>query len=297
MLSLVESVIDNPMVILFAQLDKAKDELISRLKAEGVEYDQRMAELDEVTWPRPEAEFIEPAFDVFARHHPWVEREHPRPKAIAREMLEYAETFNQYVARYGLKRSEGLLLRYLTDCYKTLVQTVPTDAVNEDLGDVTEWLGAMVRTVDSSLLDEWERLRSPDEVADGQVAPPDRGDLTSNWRAFSVLVRNEVFRWVQLLANRRYSQLIASLPDPGDWTSEVLAEEMATYWDEHDSIGIDADARAGSSFDVERETGRVRQTLHDPAQYHEWMIEAEVDLGKSRELERAVVRPIGVRRL
>ena len=296
-LSLVESVIDDPMVILFAQLDKAKDELISRLKSEGVEYDQRMAELDEVTWPRPEAEFIEPAFDVFARHHPWVERDHPRPKAIAREMLEYAETFNQYVARYGLKRSEGLLLRYLTDCYKTLVQTVPTDAVNEDLGDVTEWLGAMVRRVDSSLLDEWERLRRPDQVAEDQIAPPDGGDLTSNWRAFSVLVRNEVFRWVQLLANRRYSQLIASLPDPGDWTSEVLAEEMATYWDEHDSIGIDGDARAGSSFDVERETGRVRQTLHDPAHYHEWMIEAEVDLERSRELERAVIRPIGVRRL
>ena len=296
-LSLVESVLDDPMVILFAQLDKAKDELISRLKSEGVEYDQRMEELDKITWPRPEAEFIEPAFVLFARHHPWVEREHTSPKAIVREMLEYAETFNQYVARYGLKRSEGLLLRYLTDCYKTLTQTVPTDAVNEDLGDVIEWLGAMVRRVDSSLLDEWERLRSPDQVDEDQVTPPDAADLTSNWRAFSVLIRNELFRWVQLLAHQRHAQLVTSLPDPGAWTAETLTDEMATYWHEHDSIGIDADARAGSSFEVERETGRVMQTLHDPARYHEWIIEAEVDLEKSRELERAVIRPVGIRRL
>ena len=161
-LSLVESIIEDPMAVLTAQLDRIKDELMVQMKVEGVEYEERMTRLAEVTWPRPEAEFIEGAFEVFARHHPWVERDRPRPKSVARDMLECADTFNQYVARYGLKRSEGVLLRYLSECYRTLTQTVPAEAVTEELDDLIAWLGAVVRHVDSSLLDEWERLRHPE---------------------------------------------------------------------------------------------------------------------------------------
>ncbi len=159
-LSIAESVLEDPMAVLLAQRDKARDQLMTEMKTEGVEYEERMARLAEVTWPRPEAEFIEPAFDVFARHHPWVGHLRPSPKSVVRDMVEHADTFNQYVSRYGLKRSEGLVLRYLTDCYKALAQTVPTAAVNDRLAEVIEWLGAMVREVDSSLLDEWERLRA-----------------------------------------------------------------------------------------------------------------------------------------
>lgn len=159
-LSVVESVLEDPTVILLAQRDKARDELLSQMKAEGVEYTQRMQRLAEVTWPRPEAEFLDPAFAVFARSHPWVGYKRPSPKSVVREMCELPYTFNQYVSRYGLKRSEGVLLRYLTDCYKALMQTVPADAVDNDLEGVIEWLGAMIRKVDSSLVDEWERIRS-----------------------------------------------------------------------------------------------------------------------------------------
>ena len=159
-LSVLESVLEDPLAVLLAQRDKARDELMTRMKDEGVEYEERMARLAEVTWPRPEAEFIEPAFEVFARHHPWVGHLRPRPKSVVRDMVEHTDTFNQYVSRYGLKRSEGLVLRYLTDCYKALVQTVPSAAVNERLAEVSEWLGELVREVDSSLLDEWERLRA-----------------------------------------------------------------------------------------------------------------------------------------
>ena len=159
-LSVVESVLEDPRAVLLAQRDKAKDELMTRMKDEGVEYEERMERLAEVTWPRPEAEFIEPAFATFARHHPWVGHLRPSPKSVVRDMVEHADTFNQYVSRYGLKRSEGLVLRYLTDCYKALVQTVPAAAVNEQLAEATQWLGALVRGVDSSLLDEWERLRA-----------------------------------------------------------------------------------------------------------------------------------------
>ena len=159
-LSVAESVLEDPMAVLLAQRDKARDELVTRMKDEGVDYEERMARLAEVTWPKPEAEFIEPAFEVFARHHPWVGHLRPSPKSVVRDMVEHTDTFNQYVSRYGLKRSEGLVLRYLTDCYKALAQTVPAAAVNDRLAEVIEWLGALVREVDSSLLDEWERLRA-----------------------------------------------------------------------------------------------------------------------------------------
>ena len=159
-LSVAESVLEDPMAVLLAQRDAARDELMTRMKEEGVEYEERMARLAEVTWPKPEAAFIEPAFEVFARHHPWVGHLRASPKSVVRDMVEHADTFNQYVSRYGLKRSEGLVLRYLTDCYKALVQTVPAAAVDDRLAEVIEWLGGLVREVDSSLLDEWERLRA-----------------------------------------------------------------------------------------------------------------------------------------
>lgn len=279
--SLVESILEDPMVVLIAQKDKAKDALISELKSQGVEYEERMDRLEEISWPRPEADFIEPAFEIFARHHPWVGRDRVSPKAVAREMLEYAETFNQFISRYGLKRSEGLVLRYLTDVYKTLVQTVPTDRSNDDLDDVIEWLGAMIRRVDSSLIDEWERLRNPDPVTAEVGTVDEPHDITANQRAFAVLVRNEMFRLVTELATRR---------------TPLLAEDMAPYWDENEWIGIDGEARRGEWFSFDRDAQMATQIIDDPGGHHEWVLEAEVDLEASRSEDRAVVRPIGVRR-
>ena len=171
------------------------------------------------------------------------------------------------------------MLRYLTDCYKTLVQTVPVDQLSDDLDDVVEWLGAMIRRVDSSLIDEWERLRAPD--ADGAETPtvePD--DITANRRAFAVLVRNEIFAAVTALATRR-------LDLPG----------VEDYWDEHDHIEIDADARATRWVTLDLEGGRAEQILTDPEGHMEWRLEAEVDLDASRREDRAVVRPLRVVRL
>ena len=158
-LSVAESVLEDPTVVLLAQRDKARDDLMAQLKAERVPYEERLERLSEVTWPRPEAEFLEPAFAVFARFHPWVGRDRPNPKSVARDLLEIGDTFNQYVSRYGIKRSEGVLLRYLSDCYKALVQTVPAYAVNDSLATLTADLHTLLRTTDSSLLDEWEQLR------------------------------------------------------------------------------------------------------------------------------------------
>lgn len=169
-ISLVEAVLEDPINILLAQKDKRKDELANELKAAGVDYAERMKRLEEITWPKPEAEFIEPAFEIYKRHNPWVGFHTVSPKGVLREMYEHFETFNQFINRYKLKHFEGQLLRYLTDCYKTLLQTVPSTRLNETLVEAIEFLAAAIRRVDSSLLDEWERLRNPEAPSATEVA-------------------------------------------------------------------------------------------------------------------------------
>ena len=282
-LSLVESIMEDPMAVLIAQKDRLKDALMNEMKAAGVDYAERLERLDEVTWPKPEAEFIEPAFAIFARHHPWVGRDNVSPKGVLREMFEYAENFNQVVKRYGLKRVEGQLLRYLTDCYKTLLQTVPPAHRNEELEDLIEWLGAMIRRVDSSLIDEWERLRNPpldQNDVDGIVQSPPT-NITSNERAFAVLVRNELFRFVTTLATH------------GEITPRI--QGVDDYFAAHDQIAIDTEARSNRWVNIDLSEGLATQTLCDPEGYMEWVLEAKIDLETSRQEDRAVVIPTRIR--
>lgn len=157
-LSVIESVLENPGPVIAAQIERLRTELLGELKAQGVPYEERMERLAAVEQPKPLREFLYGSFDIFRRHHPWVEGENVRPKSVAREMHEQAMNFGEYVNHYGLKRSEGLLLRYLSDAYRALVQNVPADRRTPALDELTDWLGALVRGVDSSLLDEWERL-------------------------------------------------------------------------------------------------------------------------------------------
>ena len=307
-LSVVESVLENPGVVQAAQVNRLKSELVARLKMEGVEYEERMDRLAEVRPPRPLAEFLYGTFDVFRSHHPWVGDENVKPKSVAREMFEFGYGFRDYIGHHGLKRSEGTVLRYLTDAYKGLVQNVPPVARTDEVADLEAWLGATVRQVDSSLLEEWERLRNPDEVDtfDGAASPTpdDRPDVTAEPRAFRVMVRNEVFRWVQLLARREHAAL-AEVPAVGDqaWKAEVVAEAIAPYWDDFAEIPTDAHARGAGFFVLDDSGGTgadawpVTQTIADPDGFHEWVLEGTVDLAASREEGRAVVTLKAIRRL
>jgi hypothetical protein len=218
-----------------------------------------------------------------------------KPKAIARELFERALTFGEFVQDYGLKRSEGVLLRYLSDVFKGLVQNVPDEHRTEELDDVTAWLGTVVRQVDSSLIDEWERLLHPDEsVASEQVRPGVAAERTivDDARGFRVMVRNRLFDWVQKLARRSgYAEILADADDRERWPApDALSVAMEAYWDEFDEIRVDADARAGSLFTFDASTGRATQILADPVEAHEWRITADVDLVASAEEGRAVVR-------
>ena len=297
-MSIVEATLENPGPVLAAQLDRLRAETVARLKAEGVEYEQRMAVLETLTWPKPLGEELYELFDRYRVLHPWAADHNIKPKSVARDMWERSLGFADYVALYGLARVEGLLLRYLSDAYRGLVQSIPEDAKTDELLDLTLWLGEVVRQVDSSLIDEWEALsRTPAGPAaavpgPGPTAPADETPppVTSNLRAFTVMVRNAAFRHVELLARRDY-QALGQIDAGAGWDAERWQEAGRGYFAEHDSIGTGPDARAAHRFVVE-DQGRywaVTQVLDDPAGWAEWALVFRVDLDASDDAGDAVV--------
>src|SRR6185369_5220889 len=244
-LTLVESILENPMPVLWAQLDRAKGEKVAELKAQGMDYADRMEELEKVEWPKPLRQFVYETFNAFADLHPWVGAEDVRPKSIARELFERGSSFDDYVRDYGLQRSEGVLLRYLNDAYKTLLQSVPEDARDEALDDVLAWLRATVRGVDSSLLDEWEALLDP--TASGEekarrlaaaqahrealaARPRDTDALVRDPRALKARIRTELHRLLLALARKDFAGAASGLRAPSAeaaWTAAELEAELA----------------------------------------------------------------------
>ncbi|RHW23276.1 DUF3516 domain-containing protein [Nocardioides immobilis] len=304
MVSVVEAVLEAPRPLLMAQQHAARGEAIAALKAEGVEYDERMTLIEGVTWPQPLADLLEPLYETYRERHPWLSPEALAPKSVVREMWEQGMGFTDLVSRYQVARSEGLVLRYLTDAYRALRQTVPAALRTEELDLIADWLGETVRQVDSSLLDEWEALNDPDhaarEVLEHAPPPPPR-PLTQQGRVFDVMVRNAMWRRVDLVARDDLDGLEAL--EAGLSDIEVTREDwdraIEAYYDEHDRVLTDGDARGPDLLAVDR-TGaawRVVQTIHDPAGHHDWVIEAEVDLAASDEAGEAVVRTLAMCRL
>ncbi|RBM11381.1 DUF3516 domain-containing protein [Prauserella sp. PE36] len=297
--SIVESTVDNPKQVLSQQQFKARNEAIAAMKAEGIEYDERMELLEDVTYPRPLEELLRAAYSRYRQGHPWVADYELEPKSVVRDMYERAMNFVEYIGFYGLARSEGVLLRYLADAYDALRRTVPDDAKTEPLQDLIEWLGELVRQVDSSLLDEWEALRHPEEVGERPHGVPEGPPpVTRNERAFRVLVRNELFRRVELAARRDYETL-GSLDAGSGWDADAWEDALADYFEEYGEIGTGPDARGPALFMIEKEPDvwRVRQILDDPSGDRDWGISAEVDLAASDETGTAVLRITNVNQL
>ncbi|WP_447944020.1 DEAD/DEAH box helicase [Microbacterium aurum] len=298
--SVIEATLDDPRAILSQQEYRARGEAVAAMKRDGIEYDERMALLEEVTWPKPLAELLAQSFEVFATSQPWVRDFELSPKSVVRDMFERAMSFAEYVSFYQLARSEGLVLRYLSDAYRAIRQTVPADARTDELMDIIEWLGELVRQVDSSLVDEWSALIDPAAHLpedDAAVVPPAPPSILTNRRAFTVLVRNELFRRVQLAALQDDDALVALDPDVG-WP-----EVLDRYFDEHDEILTGGPARSPRLCVIDDTDAaasgiwRVEQTIDDPAGDHDWRIRAEVDLAASVDEGSAVVRVTEVLRL
>ncbi len=323
--STVEAVLEAPRAVLMAQQHSARGEAIGEMKADGIEYDERMRLLEEITWPQPLAEELAAAFETYRQTHPWLPEEALVPKSIVRLMWEEGMSFADFVRRFELGPREGLVLRYLTDAYRTLTRTVPESHSSPELEEIVEWLGETVRQTDSSLLDEWEALAHPDSHTPGLVshheaAPPPR-PLTARKGPFRAMVRGALWQRVDkasrddLGALAAIERAAAELADDG--RSPVMAHEdwdvaLGDYWEEHDRIGTDQDARGPQHLHIEETTGpapgvadsdedvrlwRVRQTLADPAGDHDWVIEAEVDLDASDRVGEAVVLATALRQL
>ncbi|WP_396134528.1 DEAD/DEAH box helicase [Cellulomonas sp. ATA003] len=309
--SVIEATLDDPRQVLIAQEKKARGEAIGAMKAEGYDYDERMAVLEDIHHPQPLAELLTAAFATYRQTNPWVADLELSPKSVVRDMYERTMTFAECVSFYGLERTEGVLLRYLADAYRALRQTVPEDGRTEELAELVEWLGELVRRTDSSLLDEWERLRHPDEAAadgaTGAVPGLDTEDesarpITANARAFRALVRNAMFRRVDLAAREDYRAL-GALDGAAGWDADAWAAALDPYYDDHDAIGIGPDARGPALLQITerpahaRGTWEVRQVLDDPADDHDWRIDAIVDLAASDAAGEVVVRVTAVGRL
>ncbi|MCE2827530.1 MAG: DUF3516 domain-containing protein [Verrucomicrobium sp.] len=315
-LTLVESILEDPDLILRRQLDRLKGEKVAELKAQGMEYDQRMEELEKLEYPKPCREFVYSTFNAFAEKHPWVGRENIRPKSIAREMFEQYQSFSDYIKAYELQRIEGLLLRHLTSVYKVLRQTVPEAAKDDTLREMEAYLATLLKQVDSSLVEEWERLKNPSAApreATPEAKPPGAEeaarDITRDARQFTALVRARVLPWIRCLALDQYDEAV-SLLDPGagegtgtetgasGWTAASLRAALDPYFEEHERIRLDPEARNVRHTHVkpseDRRTWRVMQVLVDPEEHNDWQAEFEVDLAASRAAGAPVIRLVGL---
>jgi superfamily II RNA helicase len=304
-LTLVESILEDPDFVLRQQLEVLKKAKLAELKMAGVEYEERVAELEKMEHPKPLRELVYETFNAFAREHPWVRGDDVRPKSIAREMFERFMDFNEYVREYELGRAEGTLLRYLTEVYRALLQTVPAPAKTPEVDEIEVFLRTMVRAVDSSLLDEWERLREggrekPPGVEGTEAGIPttDAGagevDVTRDERGFTVLVRNAMFQLLRALARKDWAAAAERVaPDGEVHEAADFERSLGPFFEEHATVRLDPGARAPDRTRIDRsEPGiwQVVQVVSDEAGDDDWAIFASIDVAASALAGRPVLR-------
>lgn len=281
LVSMVEATLEDPRQVLRAQERKARDAAMAEMKMDGVDYDERLERIAEVTYPKPLEDLLDAAFGKYCDAVPWARDYCLRPKSVLRDMLESAADFKGYIQKLGIMRYEGILLRYLSEAFRGLDRTIPEDKRTEQLKDIIAWLGFVVRSVDSSLVDEWENAGS---VLD--AAPPDAAGaeaVVHDRRGLTVLVRNALFSRVRMAAHRD----IAGLGEAdGEWGfgERAWAQALDEYYEAHEEILLDADARSkaylvlNEADEEEAHVWHVRQIFHDEDGDNDFAIAADVDL-------------------
>jgi len=314
-LTLCEAIVEDPDQILRRQVDRLKGEKIEELKAAGVPYEERMEKLEAIKHPKPLREFLYDTFNAFALAHPWIEQENVRPKSIAREMYERYLSFAEYIRAYGLERSEGLLLRHLSQVWKVLAQTVPASAKTDEVTEMEDYFRELIRGVDSSLLEEWERLRNPEFVAETAADKPARPatfDVTRDAPAFRRLVRTAIFGFLQDVAARDWESAAGRLQtgeavvlaegEPASAEGRRIAAAFGPYFAARGRFRLDPEGRAAKhthwAEDASPGEWEVAQVLIDAEEGNDWEAVFGVSLAESRASDRAVIRldrvgPIG----
>ena len=291
LVSMVEATLEDPKQVLRAQERAARDRAMAAMKAEGVEYEERLERIQDVTYPKPLEDELEAAFSIYCEHVPWAGDYSLSPKSVLRDMLEGASDFKGYVQRYGIARSEGILLRYLAEAFRALDRTVPLEKRNDELDQIVSWLGFALRTIDSSLVEEWESAGDPATL---DAAPPVPADaVVADRRGVELLVRNALFRRVRLAAAGRTAEL-GELD--GGWGMSELRWKRAleAYLEAHGEVLVDADARSAAFFsldEADEKSDRVwhaHQVFRDPDGDRDFGIMADVDLDATQEQGEAV---------
>jgi superfamily II RNA helicase len=314
-LTLVESILEDPEFILRKQLDKVKTRAVAEMKAQGMEYQDRMEELEKLEYPKPKREFVYSTFNAFADKHPWVGQENIRPKSIAREMFENFRSFADYVRDYELQRSEGLLLRHLNSVFKVMAQTVPDAAKTDAVREMEVYLATMLRQVDSSLLDEWQKMRDPSyasriagertTIESGELRPTpltkavaQAPDVTLDTKTFTAAIRTRVFSFLRGLVISDYEAALSQLDslESGEgepWTLDRLRLRMDEYHRDHERLCLDPEARNTRHTYIapteDKRLWRVQQMLVDPEGHNDWVAEFDVDLDRSRTTNEPVL--------
>jgi superfamily II RNA helicase len=293
-LSLVEAIQENPRPILSQLVWDKKRELIAQLKAEGVEYDERQRKLEDITWDKPLESFLHETFNVFAEHHPWVGGENVRPKSIAREMFEDYRSFDDYVKEYGLSRSEGLLLRYLSQVHNTLVKSVPQEYKTDAVLDAIAFLRTLLQ-VDSSMVDAWEDLVDPTPAARRDERQAAVFDLAQQSRALVARIRSEMLILIRALSQNALDEAVALVAhDPDDrFDTARFKAALGPYFEDYDAILFTPEARRAHHTRIDELRPRVwsvTQVLVDPAGDNFWAVHGEVDLTQERDREGPLVR-------
>ena len=291
-ISIAEATLEDPWQILRAQQRVARDRAMSEMKAEGIDYDERMERLQEVTWPKPLEELLEPAFEQYCEQVPWARDFALSPKSVLRDMVETASDFKEYIGRYNVARSEGLLLRYLSEAFRALDRTVPLEKRDERLRDIIAWLGLVVRTVDSSLVDEW--AAAGEGTSEGlDAAPPAAEEVVRDRRGLTLLVRNALFARVRLAAHGRADEL-GKLDGEWGWRMPVWQQALERLFEAHEEILLDGDARSAAYFSIDETDERsahvwhVHQVFRDSDDERDFGIWGDVDLDATQD-EGAVV--------
>ena len=299
-LSLVEAILENPAAILKAQVNKAKSELVAEMKEDGIEYDDRMEKLEQVTHPMPGKGYIYDTFNAFRAKHPWISSESIRPKSIAREMFAEYMSFEDYIKTYKLERSEAILLRHLSEVYKALSQTVPPAHKTEEVLDAETYLKDHLISIDSSLIDEWELMRNPDYIPAEERAKQKK--LTSNHpfthdkKNLTKLVREKIFTAVKYLAHDNLTDLLTLFqptdPEGTPWTVARLDPILDDYFTDHHNIRLDPEARNKKHFKMEETHDptllKITQTITDDDLQNDWTLTALLDLTESNKAEEPI---------
>lgn len=304
-ISMVESILEDPVIILWKQLDKIKAQAVAEMKAKGLDYDQRMEELEKLEYPKPNRDFIYQTFHEFAKRHPWVGEENIRPKSVVREMFETFRSFDDYVKDYSIQRAEGLLLRHISSVYKTLAQTVPNNKKNDGIREIEMYLRTILQQTDSSLIEEWERMKdsasqAAKSVKPSETIPAQKADITRDEKTFTARIRQSVFFFLRSLAAGKVQDALDALasenskPDNSSSPSPAeLERQLKAYLQNRQRIRLDPEARnqrhSRIQKQADRQTWHLHQTLVDPEEKNDWCAEFAINLPQSRKQNRPAI--------